>query len=75
MSAHDLVTAILVYLLVGSLIWMLMDPVKYADFMVSRYVQRNGKLPAAGFHVLAVMIAIVAWPRVLLELVRAGWGA
>ena len=61
----DPVAWLLTYVLIGALIWMLCEPASFADFAVSRYCQRHGRLPPRGFMVLAVAAFIVLWPKVV----------
>lgn len=57
MSLHDLVTACLVYLSVGSLIWLLLDGLGIID---NTFAARSNATARA--MVLATLMMIVAWP-------------
>lgn len=57
------------HLLIGSLIWMA-APVSHTDFALSRYCARNNRLPPAGFWGVAIVVAIVLWPKVVMMLIR-----
>lgn len=57
MSAHDLVTCALVYLSVGSCIWLVLDGL---GVISNSFVERPS---AAGRHVvLATLMMIAGWP-------------
>ena len=67
---HGIVTAMLFYLLIGSIVWVALDPVAYRDFVVRRYAQRYGRLPGRDTVTLAHMVAIVAWPNTVSAMIR-----
>lgn len=59
------------YVLIGTLVWILMGPTKYADFAVRRYCQRFGRLPPRGYMALAIAMMILLWPRTAASFIYA----
>jgi hypothetical protein len=59
---NDLISLALAWIFIGSAIWAYCDPVRYADFVTRRYVERYGRLPGEGVLLLSVVVAIVKWP-------------
>jgi len=66
----DPVAWLFIYLLIGALVWMLCEPATCLNFAISRYCARNGRLPSAGFMVIAIAVVIVLWPRLALAQLR-----
>ena len=64
------VTFALGYLFAGSLIWVAMDPNRFADYVTRWWITRHGRLPGAAIQVCAVVIAILLWPRIAIAAVR-----
>jgi hypothetical protein len=73
MSVHDVVTCVLVYLEIGSLIWMVLDGLGLvqAGYLASR---ARGEASPAGALVLATMMVIVLWPRLVFIWLKGMWG-
>ena len=57
-----LVRAVLIYLLMGTLIFAFLGPATYADFVTKWWAKRKGELPTAGFQAWAVLTAIMMGP-------------
>lgn len=64
------VTAALIWILIGSLIWMINDPFKLIDVTIRAFVARNGRLPSAFVHVGMTALIMVAWPLVLRAMLK-----
>jgi hypothetical protein len=69
----DPVTLILAYLAIGAVLWALMDPVAHRDFFVGAYTRCRGVLPGRGLMGLAIVLAILAWPKMAWTIVKASW--
>lgn len=57
LSAHDLVTCVLVYLSIGSLVWLVLDGLGIINNRFVAHPQRSGRA-----LVLATLMMIVGWP-------------
>jgi hypothetical protein len=57
MSAHDLITASLVYLSIGSAIWVVLDGLGIIE---NTFIERAA--PSGRAMVLATLMMIVGWP-------------
>lgn len=55
----------LAWLLVGSVIWMWRDPFTVTDAVLRGSVRRHRRLPRRGVLLVAHLVAILLWPRVL----------
>ena len=64
------VTFALAYLFAGSLVWVAMDPNRFADYATNWSIKRYGRLPTKTFQVCAVMVLILFWPRVVIAGIR-----
>jgi hypothetical protein len=64
------VTGLLSYLFAGAVVWMLMDPTRFADYVTRWWISKHGELPTAAVQVCAVLIAIVLWPRIAVAAVK-----
>lgn len=62
----DPVACLLVYLLIGSLLWMATDPLADIDAALWASVQRRGRLPGGLIIAIAIMVTIVLWPRIVI---------
>jgi hypothetical protein len=69
-SPDTLVSLALGWLLVGTTIWALMDPVRHAEFVSRWWVKRHGELPTAAVLVCAVVVSILLWPRIAIAAIR-----
>lgn len=67
----DPVTCLLVYLLIGALIWALNDPHAYRDLIVRSYLRTTGKVCGLPILILAIVVAIVLWPRTVVAAAKA----
>ena len=65
-----LITALLCHLFVGAVVWMLMDPTRFADYVTRWWIRKHGELPTAAVQVCAVLVAIVLWPRIAIAAIR-----
>lgn len=71
----DPVGYVLAYLLIGAIIWMLMNPTAYGDFMRRNYIARHGRLPSTGLQLIGHGVAIMRWPAVVWIFVVGFWRA
>ncbi len=61
---------VLVYLLIGSMVWVLLDPARYADFVNAWWLKRHKELPGTAVQILAVFVVIAIWPRMFVKMWR-----
>jgi len=64
----DLLSSLLIYLAIGVAIVLSQDPFAYLDFVTRHYLARFCRLPPRGFLVLAIIWAVVMWPRTFMIL-------
>jgi hypothetical protein len=67
----DLVTAILIHLAVGAVLWAFNDPFVFIDFTIRSHVQRTGRMPSGIIIVRAILVEICLWPKLVLVVVKA----
>lgn len=76
MSAHDVVTGFLVYLSIGSLIWMVLDGL---GIIATTYAERraDNTAPALlrGAMVVATVLTILLWPLFVFRMAKGVWSA
>jgi len=69
----ELALCIFIYLATGIAIWLVIDPVRYLDFMTKAYVHKHGTLPPRGIVVMSVVVAVVRWPKAVWVVMTALW--
>lgn len=65
----DLISGVLMWLLIGSLIWAFTDPNHSIDEATRAYVKKKGHLPPRLTVIMGVALVIVLWP----VMARALW--
>jgi uncharacterized membrane protein YdjX (TVP38/TMEM64 family) len=69
LSAHDIVTCILIYLAIGAVLWMLLDGLGFVRAQILDWNARGKKLSALSFF-LAILLVVVAWPKFVWVMLR-----
>jgi hypothetical protein len=62
---YYLVCLALAWLLAGSVLWMWRDPFTVTDAVLCGWIGRSNRLPPRGVLLVAHVVVIVMWPRVL----------